>query len=1436
MKKLFLIFALVLTAGMNAWAGDYVATDYLNNDSRTRITRSPSYDDPNFTIYMFLKDTENGGGVSWDATEVEPGHQGPAIYIDGEYFASPLYEMSWLAENPNNAVNLWWDDADNNAQTYTKEINGVKWVHRYYDVQKPDASCYFVSMYFCPEELKGGSYHSITIKGYLADYANPTVNRKYVERTFIFKAQRLFPSNPTVTMDETTRQVTISGSLASGEVHPTHFGMRMDGKAGDKFIPSDQLDNSQELAYSTSFSGITYTMPENTEDVNYEDAVILGEMYRDFTKLGSKVTCHYYEWFNAGLLPCIPFCITAEEDLETLQLHSPTTRQRTRACAEYEWDEEIYRPTIMAYSGCNTREEWMAYWEKLQSVNLEYSTDGIRWQPYDFGTWDIGTWDNGDVRFIQTIGTALSPKTGDKFYFRSTSEEPTVFTLTKNEIFFFIADRQIAGNYVGKIAASGNIMTLIDKYGKSTEIPCDYCFLDLFGNSHYNNNVLTSLPDLPATTLKKYCYSEMFCDYEGLFPSIELPATTLAEGCYKDMFVNSKIIMAPELPATILAEKCYENMFYYCEDLIYVPFLPATDLATRCYCLMFDCCYKLKRLNVAFTEWRDDIQATSSWVNGVNATGTFICNKALDTSTRDRNRCPYNWTVQISDALCLTANTDETTVALNRKGSPSEVTIEYSTDGCDNWTPVDFSTATGTGTIKLAKKDMKVYFRNASATATAFSNSASDYFQFEVQGSAAASGNVMSLVDKNFTATAIPNAYCFYGLFSGCTGLTSAPELPVTTLAEGCYQSMFSGCTGLTEAPELPAYTMEEGCYQSMFSGCTGLTAAPVLSAVKLAANCYQSMFSGCEKLSYIFVQFTDWNTSNNSTTDWVNGVAATGSFTCNSALDQSLEGPNYIPNGWTVHNTPEYLCLQTTNPVPATVELKIMPQPYAMPIILEYSTDEGNSWTTVDFSVANTTGVITLENPGDKVYYRNPSDTPTSLHTRWYDNLYPKDQYFQFVMKEGQIVASGDVMSLIGTCYTDEIPCDSCFSHLFAGCTALTSAGDLKLPATTLTKNCYEYMFSGCTSLTAAPELPATVMEEGCYSGMFNGCTSLTAAPELPATAMEEKCYYGMFNGCTSLTEAPALPATTLADFCYGYMFTDCDKLTKAPELPATTLASGCYFAMFSGCTNLNYIKVGFTDWAGGTIIGTLDWMRDVASSGTFVCPSVLVTTFNKNDNSNKNYIPNGWKVTYDITANQDPDHKQNYYSTFYTNRKDYQLPDGVTAYTGVADGNVLRLTPIEGSIIPAGEGVILKWTSEDNTEEARVHFLLEESAETESAATPSDNNELTGTDVATTLGEGDFALSFGDNGVAFYNWNGKPIGGNEAYLTGGPDVESIAIVVCESVLVKITNQDDSTITLYGVKEVEFLKEDNMPAVRVTYENESTKTYENPKKVEFGK
>ena len=143
-----------------------------------------------------------------------------------------------------------------------------------------------------------------------------------------------------------------------------------------------------------------------------------------------------------------------------------------------------------------------------------------------------------------------------------------------------------------------------------------------------------------------------------------------------------------------------------------------------------------------------------------------------------------------------------------------------------------------------------------------------------------------------------------------------------------------------------------------------------------------------------------------------------------------------------------------------------------------------------------------------------------------------------------------------------------SCYADMFSGCTSLTTAP--ALPATTLADSCYSHMFEGCTSLAQAPVLPATTLANSCYYGMFAGCTSLTTAPQLPATTLAKQCYYGMFWSCTSLVNVPALSATTLAEYCCDSMFKDCTSLTTAPQLPATKLAEYCYDEMFEGCTSL--------------------------------------------------------------------------------------------------------------------------------------------------------------------------------------------------------------------------------------------------------------------------
>ena len=113
----------------------------------------------------------------------------------------------------------------------------------------------------------------------------------------------------------------------------------------------------------------------------------------------------------------------------------------------------------------------------------------------------------------------------------------------------------------------------------------------------------------------------------------------------------------------------------------------------------------------------------------------------------------------------------------------------------------------------------------------------------------ACTGDIRTLLDwKNYSTVETQNAR-FCNLFEGRSVLTSAPELPATTLAIGCYSKMFSDCTSLTSAPTLSATTLADYCYNGMFSGCTSLKSAPTLSATTLAESCYNEMFNGCTSL-----------------------------------------------------------------------------------------------------------------------------------------------------------------------------------------------------------------------------------------------------------------------------------------------------------------------------------------------------------------------------------------------------------------------------------------------------------------------------------------------------------------------------------------------------------------------------------------------------------
>ena len=268
--------------------------------------------------------------------------------------------------------------------------------------------------------------------------------------------------------------------------------------------------------------------------------------------------------------------------------------------------------------------------------------------------------------------------------------------------------------------------------------------------------------------------------------------------------------------------------------------------------------------------------------------------------------------------LCFTAEADNSSVQLTAVGSAPAVTLVKSFDGV-NWEAYAVGEV-----IDLPSTGDFVYLAAGESGNESFGLGQTSYHKFVINGLVAASGDLTSLRRFDLEQTTLASS-CYHAMFYGCTGLTSAPELPATTLATNCYRNMFDGCTGLTSAPELPATTLASNCYQYMFSGCTGLTSAPELPATTLAVSCYGymfegctglmsapelpatklgrnsyiRMFEGCTNLSLIKVRLTTWGASSSN---WVSDVSPTGTFYKPTALPEEY-GTSRIPTGWTVVN-----------------------------------------------------------------------------------------------------------------------------------------------------------------------------------------------------------------------------------------------------------------------------------------------------------------------------------------------------------------------------------------------------------------------------------------------------------------------------------------------------------------------------------------------------
>lgn len=165
------------------------------------------------------------------------------------------------------------------------------------------------------------------------------------------------------------------------------------------------------------------------------------------------------------------------------------------------------------------------------SVTLEYSTNGIKWLPFDAN--------NG------TTPITLK-KTGSKVFFRAGLGGN--IRLSSNQ------DKYRTFTCSGRCAASGNIMSLLNAENENnTTLTGDYTFYCLF-----NGCPITTAPLLPADNIFFRSYSFMFQNCAALVHPPIISATVVRDYGCRGMFQNcTALAYAPDLLPTTLTQYCY---------------------------------------------------------------------------------------------------------------------------------------------------------------------------------------------------------------------------------------------------------------------------------------------------------------------------------------------------------------------------------------------------------------------------------------------------------------------------------------------------------------------------------------------------------------------------------------------------------------------------------------------------------------------------------------------------------------------------------------------------------------------------------------------------------------------------------------------------------------------------------------------------------------
>lgn len=376
------------------------------------------------------------------------------------------------------------------------------------------------------------------------------------------------------------------------------------------------------------------------------------------------------------------------------------------------------------------------------------------------------------------------------------------------------------------------------------------------------------------------------------------------------MVLGPTVLPATESDSTLF---CYYQMFKDCTSLTTAPDILLRNLGynyKNYYCLyrMFYNCSSLNYIKCLLCFGDNTINSLTEWVYGVASIGTFV--KCADNTnwTIGVNGIPSGWTVNAIETedeytKCFWVKNVDSNAFTVKYVNTNQSTgyLYYKVQGSNSWNSWNSNTS-----ISLAPNTKIFLYRTGVRNNNNVPLGSNNFGHLTLNGLSHIGGNILSLIygTKFVDEEIITTYYAFRSMFTNETNLIDASKLVVAYRTnEGCYSFMFYGCSNLTAAPKLSSWEPSQNCYEYMFSYCTSLTTAPDLLGQRLSYECYNNMFEGCSSLNYIKALFTS-NPGTYSMSDWVKGVASTGTFVMNSEATwdpEDYRGVSGIPSGWTV-------------------------------------------------------------------------------------------------------------------------------------------------------------------------------------------------------------------------------------------------------------------------------------------------------------------------------------------------------------------------------------------------------------------------------------------------------------------------------------------------------------------------------------------------------